>query len=67
MRRYKYYVLGNQCELEKSTKKDFKYFYDNFCKKVMDAKGKVYDKADLKFNLVENIYNPFGVLIAEKK
>jgi len=49
-----------------ATKKDFKYWYNEFGSEVMDKYGKDYKKGHIPFEEVENIYNPQGHEVARK-
>jgi hypothetical protein len=59
----KYWIINNGVE-EKGTAKDFKYYYNDFCKSVMDDKGNVFDKGGIPLKDVALIYNPQGIAIA---
>lgn len=63
--KWNYFVVDNG-EYRSATKSDYKYWYDNFGAEVMDKHGNVHKKGSIPFSDVENIYNPQGVMIAEK-
>jgi len=61
--KYKFWIVDNGQE-KKGTAKDYKYYYNDFCKSVMDESGNIFDKGKIPFNKVFLIYNPQGIAIA---
>lgn len=59
----KFWINENGTE-RKASYKEFRYWYDNFCKSVMDKRGNVLDKGEISIKEVEIIYNGFGYAIA---
>ena len=65
-----YFVINTQKDnypLEPVDRKEFMYWFKNYCQKAMDKNGNIFHADNIKFADISSIYNPQGILIGEIK